>query len=83
MSGALGNNNDENLDEWLGKWIDIDPDDFGHERRMFVSDIEHGIAVTKDKGKATLLAYNDGEVHQSVTIDAKKLRELADWIEKQ
>ena len=83
MSSALGNNNDENLDEWLNKWIDIDPDDFGCERRMFVSDIEHGIAVTKNNGKATLLAYNDGEVHQSVTIDAKKLRELADWIEKQ
>lgn len=83
MNDTSKNTGDENVDEWLNKWIDIDPDDFGRERRMFVSDIEHGIAVTKDKGKAILLAYNDGEVHQSVTMDAKKLRELADWIEKQ
>lgn len=66
-------------DDWTNKWIKIDHDDFGRERRVFVDDSEKAISVTKDGDKISIFAYDNGLPHRAVTISAQALRELADW----
>lgn len=66
-------------DDWTSRWIQLDHDDFGRERRMFVDDSEKAISVTKDGDEINIFAYNNGLPHRAVTISAQALRELADW----
>ena len=69
-------------DDWTSKWIQLDHDDFGRERRAFVDDSEKAISVTKDGDEISIFAYDNGLPRKAVTISAQALRELADWAAK-